>query len=65
MSKHKSEVLTVKSKLKVEFPQAAITEIGTFPPVIPKMFRIAMWWKTRTAGSDIIYVKPLICVVGK
>ena len=42
MSKHKSEVLTVKSKLKVEFPQAAITEIGTFPPVIPKMFRIAM-----------------------
>ena len=33
MSKHKSEVLTVKTQLKVKFPQAVITKIRTLPPV--------------------------------
>ena len=47
MSKHKSEVLTVKIQLKVKFPQAVITNIKILPPVIPKMFRTAVWWKTR------------------
>ena len=42
MSKHKSEILTVKIQLKVKFPQAVITNIKIFPPVIPKMFRTAV-----------------------
>ena len=39
MSKHKSEVLTVKIQLKVKFPKAAITKIRILPALIPKMFR--------------------------
>ena len=42
MSKHKSDVLTVKTQLKVEFPQAIITKIKVLPPVIPKKFRKAV-----------------------
>ena len=42
MSKHKSEVLTVKTELKEKFPQAVIIKIRSFPPVIPKIFRIAV-----------------------
>ena len=33
MSKHKSEVFTVKTQLKVKLPQAVITKIRTLPPV--------------------------------
>ena len=66
MSKHKSEVLTVKIQLKVKFPQTTITKIRTLPTVIPKIFqnscRIA---GLGTATSDIMYVKLLTCVVGK
>ena len=63
MSKHKSEVLTVKIQLKVKSPQ---TKIRTLPTVIPKIFQNSC----RTAGlgtatSDIMYVKLLTCVVGK
>ena len=47
MSKHKSEVLTVKIQLKVKFPQAAMTKMRTFPLVLPKMFRTVVWRKTR------------------
>ena len=43
-SKHKSEV---KIQLKIKFPQAVITNISTLPPVFPKMFWTAAWWKTR------------------
>ena len=46
MSKHKSELLTVKIQLKVNFPQAFITKIRTLPRVFPKMFRTAVWRKT-------------------
>ena len=42
MSKHKSEVLTVKIQWKVKFPQTVITKIRTLPPVIPRMFRTAV-----------------------
>ena len=35
MGKHKSEVLTVKIQLKVDFPQAVITNIRTLLPVFP------------------------------
>ena len=45
MSKHKSEVLTVKIQLYVKFPQAVITKIKILP--IPKMFRITVRRKTR------------------
>ena len=47
MSKHKSEVLTVKIQLKVKFPLAVIYKIRTVPPVFLKMFRTAVWRKTR------------------
>ena len=47
MSKDKSEILTVKTQLKVKFPHAVITKIKTLPPVIPKMFRTAVWRNTR------------------
>ena len=47
MSKHKSEVLTFNIQLKVKFPQAVITKIGTLPTVIPKTFRTAVRRKTR------------------
>ena len=42
MSKHKSEVLTVKIELNVKFSQAVITKIRTLSPVIPKMFGAAV-----------------------
>ena len=47
MSKHKSEVLTVKIQLKVKFRLAVIYKIRTVPPVFLKMFRTAVWRKTR------------------
>ena len=47
MSKHKSEVLTVKIQLKVKFPQVVITKIKTLPLVFRKIFRTAIWRKTR------------------
>ena len=47
MSRHKSQVLTVKIQLKVKFPQAVITKIRTLRPVFRKMFRTAVWRKTR------------------
>ena len=65
MSKHKSEVFTVKIQLKVKFPHAVITNIWTLPPVFPKMFWAAVWGKHGTAAFDNMYVKPFICVVGK
>ena len=42
MSKHKSEVLTVKVQLKVKFPQAVITKTRALPQVILEMFQIAV-----------------------
>ena len=47
MSKYKSEVLTIKINLMIKFSQVAITKIRTLPPLFPKMFRTAVWWKTR------------------
>ena len=54
-----------KIQVKAKFPQAVITNIRTLPPVFPKMFWTAAWRKTPAVASDIIYVKPFICVVGK
>ena len=51
MSKHKSEVLTVKIQLKVKFPQAVITKIRTLPSVFRKMFRAVAWPKTLDSCS--------------
>ena len=62
MSKHKSEVLTVKIQLEVKFLQAVITKIRALPPVFPKMFRTE---KLGTAASEIMYENPLICAIGK
>ena len=42
MNKHKTEVFTVKTHLKVKFQQAVIAKIMTLPPVILKMFQIAV-----------------------
>ena len=47
MCKHKSEVSTVKIQLKLKFPYAVITKIRNLPPVNPKIFRTAVWWKIR------------------
>ena len=47
MGKPKSEVLTIKIKLKVKFPRAAITRIRTLPTVFLKLFRTAVWRKIR------------------
>ena len=52
-------------QLKVKFPQAVITEIRTVPPVFPKMFKTLYDGNCGMAGSDIAYVAPLNCVVGK
>ena len=57
--------MTVKTQLKVKFPQAVITKIRILPPAIPKMSEKLYDGKLGTASSDIMYVKPLICVVGK
>ena len=55
--------MAVKIQLKVKFPQAVITKIRTLSPVFPKLFRTSVRRETRTATSNIMYVKPLICVV--
>ena len=57
--------MIVKIQVKVAFPQAVITKIRALPPFIPKMSEYLYDGKLKTAPSDIRYVKPLICVVGK
>ena len=54
MSKHKSEVLTVKIQLKVKFPQAVI-----FHGYLRKCSEKLYDGKLVTAASDIMHVKPL------
>ena len=63
MSKHKSEVLAVTIQLKVKFPQADITKIRTrcFVKCSEQLYD----GKLGTSASDIMYEKPLICVMGK
>ena len=59
MSKHKSEVLTVKIQSKVKLPHAVIIKIRTLPPVFQKIFRTAVWRKARV-GCFWHYVRKTI-----
>ena len=67
MSKHKSEVFTVKTQLKVKLPQAVITKIRTLPPVREhwqKTFlTLSRFWPLRGWGGGGLseFVKKKIC----
>ena len=68
MSKHKSEVFTVKTQLKVKLPQAVITKIRTLPPVREhwqKTFlTLSRFWPLRGWGGRgglSEFVKKKIC----
>ena len=65
MSKHKSEVLTAKVQLKVNFSQADISKIRTLPTAFQKCSENLYDGKLKMAASDIMHVRPLICVVEK
>ena len=70
MSKHKSEVFTVKTQLKVKLPLAVITKIRTLPPVREhwqKTFlTLSRFWLLREWGGGggglSEFAKKKICV---
>ena len=62
MSEHKSEVLTVKIH---SFNKQSLLKEGLFHWCFQKCSEKLYNGKRGTVATDIMYEKPLLCVVGK